>query len=554
MADIRDNKLKATALLNDRIKVEFEKNEAFSYSGNELRPSVNVYYNRHRFDPIQMNEGSDYTLSYADNTNAGTATITLTGIGNFSGTKDVTFTIEPKKIDSPTFSRLKSEYTYTGQAIEPEFTLMDGDTVIPSSEYEVIYSDNTEVGTATVTIKDASGGNYEVNCKAEFDIVKIDTVINELPVADAVSYDPNKTLGAINLSGGNVLDSLGKNVPGSWSWADTSVVPTVDNSGYEVVFTPDDQEHYNSVKGTIKLNVAKADIKIFELPVAGGITYGDDLAKSVIVGGLALLDGGIEIVVSGTFSWKDDSIKPFASDSDKTLYTIVFTPYDTVNYNTAEAEITVNVSRAAMPNLVMNVDNSYKTVGSIALPGDWTWYDKHAETVIKAGESVEAIAVYVGDDKENYDSTELKITIYRAACSEGKTVKYTLKGVGTVSLAGTTYTRSDKKFTSVTIGDTVTIGDVRFKITSVGANAFSRYTVLKNVTIGKNVTSIGANAFLSCKNLRTVNIKSTKLTKVCTKAFYGTYSKITFVLPKGKAASYKKLIKNGSPSASAIYK
>ena len=64
-----------------------------------------------------------------------------------------------------------------------------------------------------------------------------------------------------------------------------------------------------------------------------------------------------------------------------------------------------------MPNLVMNVDNSYKTVGSIALPGDWTWYDKHAETVIKAGESVEAIAVYVGDDKENYDSTELKITI-----------------------------------------------------------------------------------------------------------------------------------------------
>ena len=78
--------------------------------------------------------------------------------------------------------------------------------------------------------------------------------------------------------------------------------------------------------------------------------------------------------------------------------------------------------------------------------------------------------------------------------------------------------------------------------------------MLKNVTIGKNVTNIGANAFLSCKNLRTVNIKSTKLTKVGTKAFYGTHNKITFVLPKGKAASYKKLIKNGSPSANAVYK
>ena len=727
---IEDNKLIIGALINDKVKTEFEEGETFTYSGAELKPTVRVSINRVVFDDEQLIENTDYTVTYSDNINAGTATATITGIGAYSGSKNVTFTIEPKKIDNPTFDGLKSEYTYTGQAIEPEFTLMDGDTVIPPSEYEVIYSDNTEVGTATVTIKDVSGGNYEVNCKAEFNIVKIDTVINELPVADAISYDPVKTLDDIKLSGGDVLDPLGKSISGSWNWADASVVPTVDNSGYEVVFTPDDQEHYNSVKGTIQLNVAKADIKIFELPVAGGITYGDDLAKSVIVGGLALLDGGNEIVVSGTFSWKDDSIKPFASDSDKTLYTIVFTPYDTVNYNTAEAEITVNVSRAAMPNLVMNVDNSYKTVGSIALPGDWRWYDKHAETMIKAGGSVEALAVYTGDDKDNYYSTELKITIYRAPCSEGKTVKYsstgekaptctksgtghtecsicgdimstnvsvqplghtwnsgrvtkkptytaagvmtytctvckatktgsiaklpttdiskkaskitisgieskiyngkahtqkslvvkagtkTLKlgtdytvtysnnkavgkatmvirgknaysgkitrtfainkaakgktytvgkfkytitdartnGLGTVSLAGTTYTRSDKKFTSVTIGDTVTIGDVRFKITSVGANAFSRYSVLKNVTIGKNVTSIGSNAFLSCKNLRTVNIKSTKLKKVGTKAFYGTYSKITFVLPKGKAASYKKLIKNGSPSANAIYK
>ena len=730
-ADIRDNKLKATAMLNDRIKVEFEKNEAFSYSGNELRPSVNVYYNRHRLDSIQMNEGSDYTLSYADNTNAGTATITLTGIGNFSGTKNVTFTIESKKIDSPAFDGLKSEYTYTGQKIEPEFTLMDGDTVIPSSQYEVSYSDNTEVGTAKVTIIGVAGGNYDINCKAEFDIVKIDTVIiNELPVADAVSYDPNKTLGAINLSGGNVLDPSGENVPGSWSWADTSVVPTVDNSGYDVVFTPDEQEHYNPVSGTVQVNVSKADVNVVDLPVASAITYGDDLAKAVISGGRVSFDGIDQVEIPGTFAWKDESIKPFVSDSDKTLYTVVFTPADSVNYNTAEIEITVNVSKAAMPNLLLSVDNTHKTVGSIALPGDWTWLDADTSTAIKAGGSVEATAVYVGDDKENYDSTELKITIYRAACSEGETVKYTLKGekaptctragtghtecsicgdvmstgvyvkelghkwnsgrvtrkptytatgvktftctvcktaktasiaklattdiskktskitvsgienkiyngkvhtqkslvvkagaktlrlnkdytvtysknkavgkasviirgknaysgkitktftivkaakgktytvgkfrytitgakadgTGTVAIAGTTYSRSDKKFASLTIADTVIIGDVRFKITSVSANAFSRYTALKNATIGNNVTSIGSNAFLSCKNLKKMTIKSAKLKSVGAKAFSGTYSKITFAVPRNKATAYKKLIKKGSPSAKAIYK
>lgn len=728
---IEDNKLIIGALINDKVKTEFDEGETFTYSGAELKPTVRVYINRGVQADEQLIENTDYTVTYSDNINAGTATATITGIGAYSGSKNVTFTIEPKKIDSPTFDGLKSEYTYTGQAIEPEFTLMDGDTVIPSSEYEVIYSDNTEVGTATVTIKDASGGNYEVNCKAEFNIVKIDTVIiNELPVADAVSYDPNKTLGAINLSGGNVLDPSGKNVPGSWSWADTSVVPTVDNSGYDVVFTPDEQEHYNPVSGTVQVNVSKADVNVVDLPVASAITYGDDLAKAVISGGRVSFDGIDQVEIPGTFAWKDESIKPFVSDSDKTLYTVVFTPADSVNYNTAEIEITVNVSKAAMPNLLLSVDNTHKTVGSIALPGGWTWLDSDAKTAIKAGGSVVATAVYVGDDKENYDSTELKITIYRAACSEGKTVKYTLKGekaptctksgtghtecsicgdvmstgvyvkelghkwnsgrvtrkptytatgvktftctvckaaktasiaklattdiskktskitvsgienkiyngkvhiqkslvvkagaktlrlnkdytvtysknkavgkasviirgknaysgkitktftivkaakgktytvgkfrytitgakadgTGTVAIAGTTYSRSDKKFASLTIADTVVVGDVRFKITSVSANAFSRYTALKNVTIGNNVTSIGANAFLSCKNLKKMTIKSAKLKSVGAKAFSGTYSKITFAVPRNKSTAYKKLIKNGSPSAKAIYK
>ena len=728
---IEDNKLRIGALLNDKAYAELDENKNIIYSGSELKPSVKVYYNWDNMFSVQLKEGSDYNVTYSDNINAGTATVTITGIGAYSGSKNVTFTIEPKKIDSPIFDGLKSEYTYTGQKVEPEFALMDGDTVIPSSEYEVSYSDNTEVGTATVTIKDASGGNYEVNCKAEFNIVKIDTVIiNELPVADAVSYDPNKTLGAINISGGNVLDPSGKNVPGSWSWADTSVVPTVDNSGYDVVFTPDEQEHYNPVSGTVQVNVSKADVNVVDLPVASAITYGDDLAKAVISGGRVSFDGIDQVEIPGTFAWKDESIKPFVSDSDKTLYTVVFTPADSVNYNTAEAEITVNVSKAAMPNLLLSVDNTNKTVGSIALPGDWTWLDADAKTAIKAGGSVEATAVYVGDDKENYDSTELKITIYRAACSEGKTVKYTLKGekaptctkagtghtecsicgdvmstgvyvkelghkwnsgrvtkkptytatgvktftctvckatktgsiaklattdiskntskitvsgienkiyngkvhtqkslvvkagaktlrlnkdytvtysknkavgkasviirgknaysgkitktfaivkaakgktytvgkfkytitgaktdgTGTVAIAGTTYSRSDKKFASLTIADTVIIGDVRFKITSVSANAFSRYTALKNATIGNNVTSIGSNAFLSCKNLKKMTIKSAKLKSVGAKAFSGTYSKITFAVPRNKATAYKKLIKKGGPSAKAIYK
>lgn len=727
---IEDNKLRIGALLNDKVYAELDENKNIIYSGSELKPSVNVYYNWDNMFSVQLKEGSDYNVTYSDNINAGTATAIVTGIGAYSGTKNVTFTIEPKKISSPTFDGLKPEYTYTGQKVEPEFALMDGETVIPSSEYEVSYSDNTEVGTATITITDATGGNYDINCKAEFDIVKADPVISELPVADPISYDPHKTLNEASISGGAVIGVSGENITGTWSWADDSTVPVVDVTDYDVVFTPDDQKHYNSIRGTIQVNVLKANVNIADLPTASAITYGDSLAKSVLYGGTAYFDGINKVEIFGTFAWKDDSLKPFVSDSDKTLYTVVFTPADSVNYNTAEIEITVNVSKAAMPNLLLSVDNTHKTVGSIALPGDWVWLAADTATAIKAGGSVVATAVYAGDDKENYDSTELKVTIYRAPCSDGKTVKYTLKGekaptctkagtghtecsvcgdvmstgvcvkelghkwnsgrvtkkptytaagvrtytctvckaaktasiaklattdiskktskitvsgienkiyngrahtqrslvvkagtktlrlnkdytvtysknkavgkasvticgknaysgkitktfaivkaakgktytvgkfrytitgakadgTGTVAIAGTTYSRSDKRFASLTIADTVVIGDVRFKITSVSANAFSRYTALKNVTIGNNVTSIGANAFLSCKNLKKMTIKSAKLKSVGAKAFSGTYSKITFAVPRNKATAYKKLIKKGSPSAKAIYK
>ena len=530
---IEDNKLIIGALINDKVKTEFDEGETFTYSGAELKPTVRVYINRGVQADEQLIENTDYTVTYSDNINAGTATATITGIGAYSGSKNVTFTIEPKKIDSPTFDGLKSEYTYTGQAIEPEFTLMDGDTVIPSSEYEVIYSDNTEVGTATVTIKDASGGNYEVNCKAEFNIVKIDTVIiNELPVADAVSYDPNKTLGAINLSGGNVLDPSGKNVPGSWSWADTSVVPTVDNSGYDVVFTPDEQEHYNPVSGTVQVNVSKADVNVVDLPVASAITYGDDLAKAVISGGRVSFDGIDQVEIPGTFAWKDESIKPFVSDSDKTLYTVVFTPADSVNYNTAEIEITVNVSKAAMPNLLLSVDNTHKTVGSIALPGDWTWLDADTSTAIKAGGSVEATAVYVGDDKENYDSTELKITIYRAACSEGETVKYTLKGekAPTCTRAGTGHTECS------ICGDVMSTG--------VYVKELGHKWNSGRVTRKPTYTATGVKTFTCtvCKTAKTASIAKLATTDISKKTSKITVSGIDNKIYNGKVHTQKSLV------------
>ncbi len=81
---------------------------------------------------------------------------------------------------------------------------------------------------------------------------------------------------------------------------------------------------------------------------------------------------------------------------------------------------------------------------------------------------------------------------------------------------------ADKKnITSAAIPDTVSVGGVSYKVTSVANKAFEKAPKLKSVTIGKNVTSIGTNAFANCTKLTTVKFKGTKCKTIGTGAFKG---------------------------------
>ena len=62
--------------------------ESFIYTGSPITPAVSVTLKN-----TQLVEGRDYTLAYTDHTNAGTATVTVTGIGNYIGTAKKTFVI-----------------------------------------------------------------------------------------------------------------------------------------------------------------------------------------------------------------------------------------------------------------------------------------------------------------------------------------------------------------------------------------------------------------------------------------------------------------------------
>lgn len=102
-----------------------------------------------------------------------------------------------------------------------------------------------------------------------------------------------------------------------------------------------------------------------------------------------------------------------------------------------------------------------------------------------------------------------------------------------------------KKSKSITIATSTVLDGHTFKVVAVSAKACKGCSKLQKVTISKNITSIGKNAFRGCKNLKTIVIKSTKLTSssIGSNAFKGTHKKLVIKVPKKMLKKYKKFLK-----------
>ena len=79
---------------------------------------------------------------------------------------------------------------------------------------------------------------------------------------------------------------------------------------------------------------------------------------------------------------------------------------------------------------------------------------------------------------------------------------------------------------------------------------------LKSITIPRTVESIGKQAFYNCKKLRTITIKTDKLSSktIGTKTFAGTYKKTIVKVSGNQMKAYKKLLKSKGINSKAVYK
>ena len=149
----------------------------YTYDGTAQKPAVTV---KATVDgkSVTLKEGTDYTLTYKNNVNAGTATASVTGKGNFKGTQSKNFTIKKARITVLTITG--DSFTYTGSAITPSVTVNSGArTLVKGTEYTLSYTNNINVGTATVTV--SGTGNYTGTLSKKF-------TINAKPITSAAVY------------------------------------------------------------------------------------------------------------------------------------------------------------------------------------------------------------------------------------------------------------------------------------------------------------------------------------------------------------------------------
>ena len=292
----------------------------YRVTGSAITPEPTVVVNGRT-----LIKDTDYTVSYTDNTNIGTATVTVTGKNNYKGTGIATFEIADKEVLTISGLNNNEEFTYDGTSKTPTGNLTITDDKVNVSELEVLYegTDNSynsttapvNAGSYKVTYKiadsnpDYSGSvsyNFKIN-KAKLEKVTLRTdeiVYNGLgsfPAMDNLDFDLQELSGTTGAT--NVGDY-------------TTTVALKDSANYEWV---------DGTTGNLTLNwkIIQAT-PTYELPTNLTGVKGDTLA---------------DITLSGRFTWNVPSTALVVGTH---TYKATYTPEDTLNYKTiTDIDITV---------------------------------------------------------------------------------------------------------------------------------------------------------------------------------------------------------------------
>lgn len=207
------------------------------FTGEQVKPDVVVSYGNYQFT-----NNSDYTLSFKDNVNIGTASVVVTGKNHLSGSRTVTFPIEKADISSTEIA--VKDATFTGSAIKSGVDVRLGNvTLKEGTHYTLSYKNNVNAGTAQVTI--SGKGSLEGAVTKSFTIAKAD--ISKASISASGTYAPDGVKIGINAKFGN------------YTLKSSDYSFTAPTAAGEQTLTISGNGNFSG-KATVKCNVAKADI------------------------------------------------------------------------------------------------------------------------------------------------------------------------------------------------------------------------------------------------------------------------------------------------------
>lgn len=307
--------------------------------------NVTIYYTTNGTNPTPTN----YAGTGNEITNV-TSAVTIKAIAAILQEGMVLPKLSPvseiRVVPSASITLASSTLTYNGgeQTIDVS-SVKDGETVIPTTEYTVSYSNNTNAGnTATVTITDNDGGNYIVYGSTTFTINPKPLTITanpktitygDAPANDGVTYGEFAGEETESVLTGTLTYSYNYEQYGD-AGSYTITPSGLSNCNYDITFVP----------GTLTVNPK-------EVTVTSGITASDKsydgTTDATLNGTTAVIEGKIGsddlTVVSGMGTFED---KDVGTDKTVTINSFTFGGAKAGNYQmaasghqaTAQASIT----------------------------------------------------------------------------------------------------------------------------------------------------------------------------------------------------------------------
>lgn len=370
---------------------------AQEYTGSAITPEPVV-----KDGGVALSLGTDFDLRYDNNINAGenTATVTINGKGNYTGTASRTFTISPKDIQGAVITLQADSLVYTGLTQEVQITSVTLNQVpLTANDYDIVKGSNKRINADdSITLTIAGKGNYTGTATTTWKITKAAPKLGNFDVTPELSqkqtYDGKpKEVTAKTKNG--VIDMGDVTVyyegTSGTTYPRSETAPT--NAGiYKVILSVAEGKNYTAAEiesGT--LTIEKADLTVedvtefFEYTKKGEQTINlaelvpgaTNYAPGTYTDVNGILTGDLTIDATGLMKFALSALTKDKIDKKVTVPVIITSE----NYKDVTVEVTIYISPEYRIIDGANSSWTQNTDGTVVIRGDGEFSRFHAVKV-----------------------------------------------------------------------------------------------------------------------------------------------------------------------------